>query len=116
MARNNILGVDLGGTNARAGVVRNQQLGEVSSIQINPHGSTEEVLDHLCGLIDRTPIARIVYGASGSQTRKVYGREYRGIPSKELFQRIKPSLIVVGPVFEVEGLKIHAESMRGARR
>ena len=69
-----------------------------------------------CGLIDRTPIARIVYGASGSQTRKVYGREYRGIPSKELFQRIKPSLIVVGPVFEVEGLKIHAESMRGARR
>ncbi|MEE8135303.1 MAG: ROK family protein [Gemmatimonadales bacterium] len=54
MARNNILGVDLGGTNARAGVVRNQQLGEVSSIQINPHGSAEEVLDHLCGLIDRT--------------------------------------------------------------
>ncbi len=54
MARNNIIGVDLGGTNARAGSVRNQQLGEVSSIQINPHGSAEEVLDHLCGLIDRT--------------------------------------------------------------
>ncbi len=54
MARNNIIGVDLGGTNARAGLVRNQQLGEVSSVQINPHGSEEEVLDHLCGLIDRT--------------------------------------------------------------
>ncbi len=54
MARNNIIGVDLGGTNARAGLVRSQQLGEVSSIQINPHGSEEEVLDHLCGLIDRT--------------------------------------------------------------
>ena len=54
MARNNIIGVDLGGTNARAGLVRNQQLGEVSSIQINPNGSAEEVLDHLCGLIDRT--------------------------------------------------------------
>lgn len=53
MARNNIIGVDLGGTNARAGLVRNQQLGEVSSVQINPHGSEEEVLDHLCGLIDR---------------------------------------------------------------
>lgn len=54
MAKNNIIGVDLGGTNARAGSVRNQQLGEVSSIPINPHGSAEEVLDHLCGLIDRT--------------------------------------------------------------
>ena len=54
MARNNIIGVDLGGTNARAGLVRNQQIGEVSSVQINPHGSEEEVLDHLCGLIDRT--------------------------------------------------------------
>ncbi|MEE9184861.1 MAG: ROK family protein [Acidimicrobiia bacterium] len=53
MARNNIIGVDLGGTNARAGLVRNQQLGEVSSVQINPRGSEEEVLDHLCGLIDR---------------------------------------------------------------
>ncbi len=53
MARNKIIGVDLGGTNARAGVVRNQQLGNVSSIQINPNGSAEEVLDQLCGLIDR---------------------------------------------------------------
>ncbi len=53
MAKNKIIGVDLGGTNARAGVVRNQQLGNVSSIQINPKGSAEEVLDQLCGLIDR---------------------------------------------------------------
>jgi glucokinase len=54
MARKNIIGVDLGGTNARAGVVRHPQLGEVSSIQINPNGSAEEVLDQVCGLIDRT--------------------------------------------------------------
>jgi glucokinase len=53
MARN-ILGVDLGGTNARAGVVRHQQLDAVSSVQINPQGSVDEVLDQLCGLIDRT--------------------------------------------------------------
>ena len=52
MARN-IIGVDLGGTNARAGLVRDQRLGEVSTVQINPHGSVEEVLDQLCGLIDR---------------------------------------------------------------
>jgi glucokinase len=49
-----IIGVDLGGTNARAAVVRTQQLGAVSSVQINAQGSVEEVLDQLCGLIDRT--------------------------------------------------------------
>jgi len=54
MAKTNIIGIDLGGTNARAGLVRNQQLEEVTSIPINPDGSAEEVLDQLCGLIDRT--------------------------------------------------------------
>ncbi len=54
MARRHIIGVDVGATNARAGLVRHQQLGEVSSIRINPHGSAEEVLDQICGLIDRT--------------------------------------------------------------
>lgn len=54
MARATIIGVDVGATNARAGLVRNQRLGAVSSIQINRHGSAEEVLDQLCGLIDRT--------------------------------------------------------------
>jgi len=53
MARD-IVGVDLGGTNARAAVVHDQRLGEVSSIQINPQGSVDEVLDQLCSLIDRT--------------------------------------------------------------
>ena len=53
MART-ILGVDLGGTNARAGLVRSQRLGEVASVAINPQGSVEEVLDQICGLIDRT--------------------------------------------------------------
>ena len=53
MARK-IIGVDLGGTNVRAAVVRDQQLGQVSALQINPQGSVEEVLDQLCGLIDRT--------------------------------------------------------------
>jgi glucokinase len=53
MART-ILGVDLGGTNVRAAVVHNQRLGEVSSVQVNPQGSVEEVLGQLCGLLDRT--------------------------------------------------------------
>jgi glucokinase len=54
MARATIVGVDLGGTNARAALVRDQRLGPVSSVQINPHGSAAEVLEHLCELIDRT--------------------------------------------------------------
>ena len=54
MAKQKIIGVDVGGTNARAGVVQNQRLGEVSSIPINANGSAEEVLDQVCGLIDRT--------------------------------------------------------------
>jgi len=52
MKEKNILGLDLGGTNAHAGVVRNQQLGEVTAIKINPKGSVDEVLDQICGLID----------------------------------------------------------------
>jgi glucokinase len=51
MART-IIGVDLGGTNARAGVVRDQRIGAVSTIQINSQGSVEEVVGQLCGLID----------------------------------------------------------------
>ena len=54
MSNEAILGVDLGGTNARAGVVRREQLGEVASIRINPKGTVEEVLEHLFDLIDRT--------------------------------------------------------------
>lgn len=54
MKEKNILGLDLGGTNVRAGLVRNQQLGQVSSIKINPNGSVDEVLAQICGLIDES--------------------------------------------------------------
>ena len=54
MKEKNILGLDLGGTNARVGLVRNQQLGQVSSIKINPKGSADEVMDQICGLIDES--------------------------------------------------------------
>jgi glucokinase len=53
MVRDNIVGVDLGASNVRAGVVRSQQLGGVSSIKINSSGSVDEVLEQICGLIDR---------------------------------------------------------------
>jgi glucokinase len=50
----NVIGVDLGGTNARAAMVRDRRLGEVSSISIDSHESMDHVLDQLCGLIDQT--------------------------------------------------------------
>jgi glucokinase len=49
-----ILGIDLGGTNVRAAVVRDLHLGPVSSVAINPQGTVDQVLDQVCGLIDRT--------------------------------------------------------------
>jgi glucokinase len=49
-----ILGIDLGGTNVRAAVVRDLRLGPVSSVAINPQGTVDQVLDQVCGLIDRT--------------------------------------------------------------
>lgn len=48
-----IIGVDLGGTNARAGHVRRHQLGEVFSTGIDAQASSERVLDQVCALIDR---------------------------------------------------------------
>jgi glucokinase len=53
MGKQTIIGVDLGGTNLRAGVVRDRRLGEVTSISINSGGAAAEVLDQICGLIDR---------------------------------------------------------------
>jgi glucokinase len=49
-----IVGVDLGGTNARAAVVRERRLTEVLSVRIDAQGSADQVLDELCRLIDRT--------------------------------------------------------------
>jgi len=60
-----------------------------------------------CGAIHWAGIPKLVYGVTASQARKVVGREYEGIPCKEVFQRINPTVAVVGPVMEEEGLKFH---------
>lgn len=63
-----IVGVDLGGTNSRAGLVRNGQLADVHSIPISSHGSTEQVLDEIFGLIDQVmapDVAGIGIGVPG---------------------------------------------------
>lgn len=54
MTGRNIIGVDVGATNARAGLVRARELGQVSSIRVDAQGAADEVLHQICGLIDRT--------------------------------------------------------------
>jgi len=60
-----------------------------------------------CGAVHWAGIPKIVFGTTASQARNVVGREYEGIPCKEVFQRINPTVTVVGPLMEEEGLKIH---------
>jgi len=47
-----IIGIDLGGTNVRGGVVNGNDLANIISKKINAQGSVEEVLDELFVLID----------------------------------------------------------------
>jgi tRNA(Arg) A34 adenosine deaminase TadA len=61
------------------------------------------------GAINWIRLSKVVYGSTSSQVGKAYGRPYRGIPIREVFQRINPNLTVVGPVLEEEGLKIHID-------
>ncbi|HKJ33268.1 MAG TPA: ROK family protein [Balneolales bacterium] len=52
--RHNILGIDLGGTNVRAGQVVGDKLQEINSRRINADGSVDDVLDDLFQLIDQS--------------------------------------------------------------
>lgn len=58
MEQRHIIGIDLGATNARAGLVHQRKLGRVSTIRINSQGTVDEVLDQICGLIDRVRTPR----------------------------------------------------------
>jgi tRNA(Arg) A34 adenosine deaminase TadA len=62
-----------------------------------------------CGAIHWSGISKVVYGVTSSQMAKTIGREYRGIPCREIFSRINPMITIVGPVLEEEGLNIHRE-------
>lgn len=48
-----LIGVDLGGTNVRAGLVRNSRVGRVSSQPIRGHGRADDVFEDLCAVIDQ---------------------------------------------------------------
>lgn len=47
-----VVGIDLGGTNVRAGVITDNLLGRVVSARINAKGSVEEILNSIFCLID----------------------------------------------------------------
>src|SRR5262245_6240733 len=53
MNKQAILGIDLGGSNVRAGIVRGEDVSSIVSQRINPTGSFEEVLQQLFDLINK---------------------------------------------------------------
>ena len=56
MANENIIGIDLGGTHVRAGIVSDGKLADIVSVRIPSSGSVEQVLDIIYELID--PLAK----------------------------------------------------------
>lgn len=54
-----LLGMDIGGTNARAGLVENGQLSHLESIPIKSNGTVEEVLEQIFDLIERVKTAAV---------------------------------------------------------
>jgi len=52
----------------------------------------------------------MVYGTTASQMSKLLDRDYVALPAREGFQQIHPPMVVVGPVMEEEGLKVHSDS------
>ena len=47
-----VLGVDLGGTNVRAGILAGDRLGEIRSARIDARASADEVFERVCSAID----------------------------------------------------------------
>ena len=63
-----------------------------------------------CGAIYWAGIPKMVYGTTASQMSKLLERKYFALPAREVFQRIRSQTVVVGPVLEEEGLKVHSDS------
>jgi glucokinase len=61
MTKDTVIGVDLGGTNVRAGRVEGGRLAEVRSVEVRSRGTEQEVLDDMCAAIDGVRTA----GAAG---------------------------------------------------
>jgi glucokinase len=53
MNSNQIMGIDLGATNVRGGIVNKSSISKIVSSRINSHGSVEEVLQDVFGIVDQ---------------------------------------------------------------
>ena len=85
MHSNSVIGIDLGGTNIRGGVVSDFKLSGIISKKINAEGTSEEVLEELFSLTDlliKRPVKAIGIGVPGlvnAEEKMVYDVVY--IPS-----------------------------------
>ncbi len=85
MVNENIIGIDMGGTNVRAGLVRDNELTHIISKRINSRGTADEVLEQLFDLTDGlinneiTSIGIGVPGLVNTEEQMVYDVVY--IPS-----------------------------------
>ena len=53
MGEKNIIGIDMGGTNVRAGLVNGSNISEIISRRVNSAGSVEEVMQDVFNLTDK---------------------------------------------------------------
>jgi tRNA(Arg) A34 adenosine deaminase TadA len=63
-----------------------------------------------CGAIYWAGIPKMVYGTTASQMSQLLDSDAASFPAREVFQKIHPQMVVVGPVMEEEGLQVHSES------
>ncbi len=96
MAKETIIGIDMGGTNVRAGLVHENELTGIVSKRINSRGTTDEVLQQLFSLTDgliNDNIQSIGIGVPGlvnTEEQMVYDVVYipawKKIPLQKLMQ------------------------------
>lgn len=96
MGTKTIIGIDLGGTNVRAGRVEGKDLSNILSKKINAQGSEWEVLEELFSIIDQliiSSVAAIGIGVPGlviAEEKMVYDvvniPAWKKIPLQELMQ------------------------------
>jgi tRNA(Arg) A34 adenosine deaminase TadA len=60
-----------------------------------------------CGAIHWAGIRRIVFGVRGKSMVASFEGDYRGIPCRDVFAKLNPSVDIVGPLLEAEGLELH---------
>jgi glucokinase len=91
-----VIGIDLGGTNVRAGVLRDDRMGHIRSVRVNSRAATDEVLRQLYQLTDELiddSVAAIGIGVPGlvdTSTGVVYDviniPSWREVPLQSLME------------------------------